>query len=47
MIKWGSCVGKKPYFFKTDPLIATDIDDKVSFKLAEILYKKKKILKKI
>lgn len=47
MIKWGSCVGKNPYFFTTDTLTATDIDDKVSFKLAEILYKKKKLLKKI
>tara|TARA_B100001057_G_scaffold491416_1_gene581601 strand:+ start:899 stop:1582 length:684 start_codon:yes stop_codon:yes gene_type:complete len=38
MIKWGSCVGKKPFFFITDPLLATDIDDQTTFKLAEILY---------
>lgn len=45
MIKWGSCVGKKPYFFLTDPLLATDIDDQATFKLAEILYKQKNKIK--
>ena len=47
MIKWGSCVGKNPFFFITNPLIAIDIDDQASFRLAEILYKERYILKKI
>ena len=41
MVKWGSCVGKKPYFFKLNSLVATDIDDHYSFKIAELLYKNK------
>ena len=47
MIKCGSCVGKNPFFFITNPLIAIDIDDQASFRLAEILYKERYILKKI
>ena len=46
MIKWGSCVGKI-HFFITNPLTAIDIDDQASFRLAEILYKERYILKKI
>ena len=45
MIKWRSCVGKKPYFFITNPLIAIDIDDQATFRLAEILYKEKYLKK--
>ena len=41
MVKWGSCVGKKPYFYKLNSLVATDIDDQYSFKIAELLYKNK------
>ena len=41
MVKWGSCVGKKPYFYNLNPLVATDIDDHYSFKIAELLYKNK------
>ena len=41
MIKWGSCVGKKPFFYFLNSLVATDIDDQSSFKIAELLYKKK------
>ena len=40
MIKWGSCVGKNPFFYFLNALVATDIDDYQSFKLAEILYQK-------
>ncbi len=47
MIKWRSCVGKKPYFFITNSLVSIDIDDYETFQLAEILYKKKSIIKKI
>ena len=38
---------KNPFFFITNPLIAIDIDDQASFRLAEILYKERYILKKI
>ena len=41
MVKWGSCVGKKPFFYFLNPLVATDIDDQSSFKIAELLFKKK------
>ena len=40
MVKWGSCVGKKPFFYFLNSLVATDIDDQSSFKIAELLYKK-------
>ena len=46
MIKWGSCVGKKPYFFHINSLLSTDIDDMNSFQLAEIIYRNKKLVKK-
>ena len=41
MIKWGSCVGKKPKFFYLNPLLALDIDDQFTFDLCETIYKKK------
>lgn len=41
MIKWESCVGKKPFFFYLNPLVAIDIDDMDSFKLSEIIFKNK------
>ena len=40
LIKWGSCVGKKPFFFKMNNLIATDIDTKDQFDFAEFIYNK-------
>ena len=40
LIKWGSCVGKKPYFLILDPLIAKDIDTMKDFDYCEFLYKK-------
>ena len=41
MVKWGSCVGKKPKFFYVNPILSIDIDDINSFKLTEIVYKNK------
>lgn len=41
LIKWGSCVGKKPFFFFIDQLLATDIDDQVQFDFCEMIYTKK------
>ena len=35
MIKWGSCVGKKPRFFFVNPILSIDIDDNNSFKLSK------------
>ena len=41
MVKWGSCVGKKPFFYYLNSLVATDIDDQSSFQIAELIYKNK------
>ena len=41
MVKWGSCVGKKPKFFFVNPILSIDIDDNNSFKLSEIIHKNK------
>tara|TARA_Y100000992_G_C21232791_1_gene476346 strand:+ start:303 stop:962 length:660 start_codon:yes stop_codon:yes gene_type:complete len=42
MIKWRSCVGKRPKFFFLDPVIATDIDEMHNFRFAEFIYNFKK-----
>ena len=42
LIKWGSCVGKKPFFYKLDPVISTDIDNKHNFDFCEMIYRKRK-----
>lgn len=47
LIKWGSCVGKKPYFFILDNIIAKDIDNPIDFEFCETIYKKKKNATKI
>tara|TARA_B100000989_G_scaffold285383_1_gene253034 strand:+ start:1669 stop:2343 length:675 start_codon:yes stop_codon:yes gene_type:complete len=38
LIKWKSCVGKKPKFFYLDHLEATDIDELHNFKFTEFIY---------
>ena len=43
MIKWGSCVGSKPYFFFMNPIISLDIDDQNSFKLSELIFMNQKL----
>ena len=40
--KWGSCVGKKPYFYISDSLIAKDIDNQNDFDICEYFFMKKK-----
>ena len=40
--RWGSCVGKKPFFYILDPVISTDIDNQHNFDFCEMIYKKKK-----
>ena len=40
--KWGSCVGKNPYFYLLDPVLCTDIDEKHNFDFCEMMYKRKK-----
>ncbi len=42
LIKWRSCVGKRPKFFYLDKEIATDIDELYNFKFSEFIYKSKK-----
>jgi len=41
MIRWGSCVGEKPYFFYIDKMQGTDIDYQEDFDFCEMLYKQK------
>jgi CMP-N-acetylneuraminic acid synthetase len=38
MVSWGSCVGRKPYFFVVDPITSTDIDFEEDFQLCEMIY---------
>lgn len=45
LIKWGSCVGKNPFFFKLNPLLATDIDNQHNFDFCEFLFKNSKKFK--
>lgn len=40
MVKWGSCVGTKPYFYLLDPVISTDVDFQWNFDFCEMMYKK-------
>jgi N-acylneuraminate cytidylyltransferase len=40
--KWGSCVGRKPFFYYLDPLTASDIDNQYNFDFCEYIYKNKK-----
>ncbi len=42
LIKWGSCVGKKPFFFSLNPLVATDIDNQNNFDFCEYIFKNHK-----
>ena len=42
LVKWGSCVGKKPFFYVLDNLTAKDIDNPEDFLFCESMYKKKK-----
>ena len=42
LIKWGSCVGKKPFFYILDNLVAKDIDNPQDFQFCEYIYKSKK-----
>ena len=39
--KRGSLVGKKPFFYILDPVIAKDIDNQNDFEYCEYLFKKK------
>ena len=38
LIKWKSCVGKRPKFFYLDEQIAIDIDELYNFKFSEFIY---------
>ena len=42
LIKRGSCVGKKPFFYILDPVSSTDIDYQHNFDFCEMIYKKGK-----
>jgi len=42
LIRWGSCVGKNPFFFKLNPLLAMDIDNQYNFDFCEFLFKNSK-----
>ncbi len=40
LIKWGSCVGKNPYFYILDSITAKDIDNKEDFDFCETIFKR-------
>ena len=40
MIKFKNIVGKKPNFFILDKLECADIDEKIDFDIAKLLYKR-------
>lgn len=42
LVKWGSCVGKKPFFYILDSVSAKDIDNPEDFLFCETMYKKQK-----
>ena len=46
MIRWGSCVGKSPYFYYLNKLESWDIDTQEDFDFCEMIYNKKKFLQK-
>tara|TARA_B110000003_G_scaffold225988_1_gene226874 strand:- start:70 stop:735 length:666 start_codon:yes stop_codon:yes gene_type:complete len=39
MIRWGSAIGSKPYFYMIDNVVSTDIDYTSDFKFCEMIYK--------
>ena len=41
MVKWGSCVGIKPYLFELDGVDSMDIDFPEDFEMAEMIYKRR------
>lgn len=41
MIKWGSCVGQKPFFYMLDPVTSTDVDFQWNFDFCEMIYKQR------
>lgn len=41
LINWGSCVGKKPFFYILNKTKAWDIDNMLDFKFCEYLFKNK------
>ena len=40
MVKWGSCVGRNPYFYLLDKLTSWDIDDQIDFDFCEYIFNK-------
>ena len=42
LVSWGSCVGKKPFFYILDSLSAKDIDNPEDFLFCETIYLKRK-----
>ena len=43
MIDWGSCVGKKPFFFIGDKISSWDIDDMTDFEFCEFIFKSRRV----
>jgi CMP-N-acetylneuraminic acid synthetase len=41
MVKWGSCVGQKPYFYFLDPVTSTDVDFQWNFDFCEMIYRER------
>ena len=41
MVKWGSCVGQKPYFYLLDLVTSTDVDFQWDFDFCEMIYRER------
>jgi len=41
MVKWGSCVGYKPFFYLLDPVTSTDVDYQWNFDFCEMIYRER------
>jgi CMP-N-acetylneuraminic acid synthetase len=41
MIRWGSCVGKSPYFYSLDKIDSWDIDNQEDFDFCEMIYRQR------
>ncbi|MDD5503741.1 MAG: hypothetical protein PHV77_00300 [Candidatus Omnitrophica bacterium] len=42
MVRWGSCVGQKPYFFILDRITSMDVDYQEDFDFCEMMYRRRK-----
>lgn len=46
MVKWGSCVGEKPYLYVLDRVDSWDVDFQEDFDFCEMMYRNRSLLEK-